>query len=53
MKSYNHFSHESQNLLTEDLNRFVTRFRQYFRSGKKYSFREWMNEVGELMDELD
>ena len=53
MKSYNHFSHDSENLLNEDLNRFVTKFRQHYRSGKKYSFREWMSIFSDLIEELE
>jgi len=53
MKSYNHFSNETQNLLNEDLNRFTTKFRKYYRSGRKYSFREWVNIFADLIEELE
>tara|TARA_R100000030_G_scaffold100999_1_gene95676 strand:- start:2111 stop:2272 length:162 start_codon:yes stop_codon:yes gene_type:complete len=53
MKSYNHFSHTTENLVTEDLNRFVTKFKRYYRSGRKYSFREWMDIFSDLIEELE
>ena len=53
MKSYNHFSRRSDNLVTEDLNGFITKFRQHYRSGRKYSFREWMTIFADLIEELD
>jgi hypothetical protein len=53
MKSYNRFSEETENLLNEDLNKFLAKFRQYYRSGRKYSFREWMSIFSDLIEELE
>ena len=44
---------EESGLLEEDLNRFTTMFRQYYRSGRKYSFREWMSIFSDLIEELE
>jgi hypothetical protein len=39
--------------LKEDINRFYSRLRTEYRSGKRYSFKEWISVLRDLMDELD
>tara|TARA_S200002703_G_scaffold56492_1_gene49174 strand:- start:995 stop:1174 length:180 start_codon:yes stop_codon:yes gene_type:complete len=38
--------------LTEDTTTFFREFRRLYVSGKRYSFREWMEEFAELIDHL-
>jgi len=44
---------QSEGNLKEDINRFYSRLRTEYRSGKRYSFKEWISVVRDLMDELD
>lgn len=39
--------------LKEDINRFYSRLRTEYRSGRRYSFKEWISVLRDLMDELD
>ena len=39
--------------LKEDMNLFMRHFRENIRSGKRYSFREWISIFSDLLDELD
>lgn len=43
----------ADNLLSEDINRFTNKFRQYYQSGKTMRFREWLSTIEELLDTLD
>ena len=45
---------ESTNDLSESLSpQFVNQLRTYYRSGRKYTFRDWLDVVGELIDTLN
>ena len=39
-------------LLSENYENFILKFRRYYRTGQKQTFRQWLNIVGELLDEL-
>ena len=40
--------------LEESINpKFISKFRAIYRSGKLYTFKNWVNVFGELLDELD
>ena len=39
-------------LLSENYEKFIVKFRRYYRTGQKQTFRQWLNIVGELLDEL-
>lgn len=43
----------ADNVLSEDINRFTNKFRQYYQSGKTMRFREWLSTIEELLDTLD
>lgn len=53
MKTYNDFADNADDFISEDLNKFLYKFRQYYRSGQKYSFREWIHAFDDLIHELD
>ncbi len=38
--------------LNEDVNRFITKFRRMYLSGKLMKFRDWIGEMDDLLDEL-
>jgi hypothetical protein len=38
--------------LNEDVNRFITKFRRLYLSGRLMKFRDWIDEMDELLDEL-
>ncbi len=38
--------------LNEDVNRFIAKFRRMYLSGKLMKFREWIDEMDDLLDEL-
>jgi|TARA_B100000035_G_scaffold274219_1_gene250475 hypothetical protein len=38
---------------SSDLSKFYREFSRYYRSGRKYSFREWIDVMGDLYDILD
>ena len=43
----------TDNILSEDINRFTNKFRQYYQSGKTMRFREWLSTMEDLLDTLD
>ena len=43
---------EEYGVLEEDLNKFISVFRKYYYSGKMMRFRDWLDEVDELIDLL-
>ena len=52
-KSFDKFFNEKEfQLLIENYSQFITKFRRYYTSGQRYTFREWLNIVGELLDTL-
>jgi hypothetical protein len=53
MESFRHFSKKSDKLITEDLNKFISKFRRYYLSGRRYSFREWFSIFSDLIEELE
>ena len=53
MKTYNHFTLESEAILNEDINKFLIQFRQHYRSGRKYSFKEWLSLMSDMVEDLD
>lgn len=52
-KTLNQFIENSDHILTEDLAGFYTKLRQYYHSGKLYTFKNWIKEVEVLLDELN
>ena len=40
-------------VVTESLEEFVLRFRRYYRSGDRKTFREWLGAVSDLLDGAD
>ena len=44
---------QQEQFVKEDINSFYPILRRYYRSGKRYSFKEWVNVMQELLDELD
>ena len=53
MKPYNHFRKDTDILIKEDLNKFISKFRRYYLSGRRYSFREWFSIFSDLIEELE
>ena len=52
-KTYSEFVNaEELNLLAENYEKFNLKFKRYYRTGQKLTFREWLNKVGELLDDL-
>ena len=52
-KSFKEFVNADElNLLSENYENFIIKFRRYYRTGQKQTFRQWLNIVGELLDEL-
>jgi len=52
-KSFRNFVNaQERQLLNENYEKFVVKFRRYYRTGQKQTFRQWLNIVGELLDEL-
>lgn len=43
---------EEYGIIEEDFNRFISVFRKYYYSGKMMRFRDWLDEVDELIDSL-
>lgn len=43
---------EEYGILEEDFNRFISVFRKYYYSGKMMRFRDWLDEVDDLIDFL-
>jgi len=43
---------EEYGILEEDFNKFISVFRKYYYSGKMMRFRDWLDEVDELIDLL-
>ena len=39
--------------LNEDINRFISKFRRMYLSGKLMKFREWIDVMDDLLDDLD
>ena len=39
--------------LKEDINKFYSRLRTEYRSGRRYNFKEWISVVRDMIDELD
>ena len=44
---------QQEQFVKEDLNKFYQKTRSAFRSGKRYSFKEWINLMIDLLEELD
>ena len=44
---------EKDCFMKEDLNKFYSKTRTAYRSGKRYTFKEWINQVMDIMDELN
>lgn len=44
---------QQEKFVKEDLNKFYQKTRSAFRSGKRYSFKEWVNLMIDLLEELD
>ena len=44
---------QQERFVKEDINKFFSKTRTIYRSGKRYSFKEWINLMKELLDELD
>lgn len=38
--------------IKEDINKFISKFRRHYYSGRKLTFREWMKKTEKLIDEL-
>jgi len=52
-KTYSEFLNADElNLLSENYEKFIVKFRRYYRTGRLLTFRQWLNVVGELLDEL-
>ena len=52
-KSFKEFVNDDElKLLSENYENFILKFRRYYRTGQKQTFRQWLNIVGELLDEL-
>ena len=39
--------------LNEDINRFISKFRRMYLSGRLMKFREWIDVMDDLLDDLD
>ena len=44
---------QQEQFVKEDLNSFYSKLRKHYRSGKRYSFDEWIKVMMDLLDELD
>ena len=44
---------EKDCFMKEDLNKFYSKTRTAYRSGKRYTFKEWIKQVMDIMDELN
>ena len=44
---------KQEQLVKEDLNSFYSKLRKHYRSGKRYSFNEWVKVMMDLLNELD
>ena len=44
---------QQERFVKEDINKFFSKTRTIYRSGKRYSFKEWINLMKKLLDELD
>ena len=44
---------QQEQLVKEDINSFYSKLRKHYRSGKRYSFNEWVKVMMDLLDELD
>ena len=44
---------QKEEFFKEDINTFYSKLRRHYRSGKRYSFREWVKVMMDLLDELD
>jgi len=56
MKSGLEYQRHNQNedeFVIEDINSFNSKLRKEYRSGKRYSFKEWIKVMMDLLDELD
>ena len=56
MKSGLEYQRQNQNedeFVIEDINSFNSKLRKEYRSGKRYSFKEWVKVMMDLLDELD
>tara|TARA_R100000081_G_scaffold47158_1_gene22290 strand:- start:221 stop:481 length:261 start_codon:yes stop_codon:yes gene_type:complete len=42
-----------EGFIKEDLNKFYSKTRKVYRSGKRYTFKEWISVMMEIMDELN
>ena len=52
-KSFRNFVNaQERQLLNENYEKFVVKFRRYYRTGQLLTFREWINIVGDLLDTL-
>ena len=52
-KTYNEFINDDElNLLNENYEKFIVKFRRHYRTGKLLTFRQWLNVVGDLLDEI-
>ena len=44
---------QQEQFMKEDINSFYSKLRKHYRSGKRYSFNEWIKVMMDLLDELD
>lgn len=44
---------EQEEYVKEDINKFFSKFRIEFRSGRRYSFKEWVNVMMDMLDEIN
>ena len=52
-KTYNEFVNDDElNLLNENYEKFIVKFRRHYRTGTLLTFRQWLNVVGDLLDEI-
>jgi len=52
-KDLKQFNTDATNLSESLSPQFVNQLRTYYRGGKKYTFREWLDVVGSLIDTLN
>jgi len=44
---------EQEEYVKEDINRFFSKFRMEYRSARRYSFKEWVNVMMDMLDEIN
>lgn len=52
IRTHNRNTNQSPHYIKEDINRFIWDFRNYYQSGRVYTFKQWLKILEDMLDEI-